>query len=231
LSFVADRSDRDALASLGRLGTATLHDRVYQRLAERLMAGAFRPGQTLSMQRLADALGTSTTPVREALRRLATNGAVEIQAKRAVRIPRMTRSRFDEIGQLRLATEGLAARYAAERISPSQLKSLVRLNEAMDRALAERAAEKYLEMNQAFHFCIYTAANAPVALSIIEGLWLQMGPVQGLYTETSVGVGSTAHARVLEALQQRNADAAAEALQEDIRIGIRLLAETSAFED
>lgn len=231
MTIAADSSEQaDVLTTLGRLGTATLHDRVYRRLAERIMAGAFRPGQTLSMQRLADALGTSTTPVREALRRLATNGAVEIQAKRAVRIPRMTRSRFEEIGDLRLATEGLAASYAAQRVTPAQLKTLLRLNEAMDKALKDHAAAKYLELNQAFHFGIYTAANAAVALSIIEGLWLQMGPVQGLYTETSVGVGSTAHARVLEALQQRDASAAAEVLQEDIRIGIRLLAETSAFE-
>ena len=231
MTLGSDASDADVLASLGRLGTATLHDRVYRRLAERLMAGAFRPGQTLSMQRLADALGTSTTPVREALRRLAANGAVEIQAKRAVRIPRMTRLRFEEIGELRLATEGLAARYAAERATAAQLRVLQRLNEAMDRALVERAAEKYLELNQAFHFGIYAAANAPVALSIIEGLWLQMGPVQGLYTDKSVGVGATAHLRVLNALQQRDGAVAAAALREDIQIGIRLLVETSAFED
>jgi len=221
----------DALAGLEPLGTATLHDRVYQRLAERLMAGAFQPGQTLSMQRLADALGTSTQPVREALRRLATIGAVEIRAKRAVRIPRMTRSRFEEIGDLRLATEGLAAGYAARRIAPAQLKVLQRLKDAMEKALADRAAQKYLELNQAFHFAIYAAAGAPVALSIIEGLWLQMGPVQGLYTETTVGTGATAHERVLEALRGRDAEGATTALREDIQIGIRLLAATSAFED
>jgi len=221
----------DGLAGLEPLGTATLHDRVYQRLAERLMAGTFQPGQTLSMQRLADALGTSTQPVREALRRLATIGAVEIRAKRAVRIPRMNRARFEEIGELRLATESLAVGYAAKRITPAQLKTLQRLNDAMDKALAEHAASRYLELNQAFHFAIYAAASAPVALSIIEGLWLQMGPVQGLYTETALGTGATAHGRVLEALRAHDAEAAAAALREDIRIGIQLLANTSAFED
>ncbi len=219
-----------ALESLGRLDNATLHDLTYQKLASRIMAGAFPPGQTLSMQRLADTLGISTTPVREALRRLATNGAVEIQAKRAVRIPRMTKSRFQEIGDIRLAVEGLAATYAARRIKPAELAALKALNQGMDRALASLAVERYLELNQAFHFAIYRAANAPVMLSMIEGLWLQIGPVQGLYTGGAVSVGATSHATVLEALQRHNEAAAAEALRTDIRIGIDLLLETSGFE-
>lgn len=220
----------EALATLGRLDNATLHDLTYQKLAARIMAGSFLPGQTMSMQRLADTLGISTTPVREALRRLAANGAVEIQAKRAVRIPRMTKARFREIGDIRLAVEGLAAEYAAQRATAAALAELEELEQAMEQALAAGVAERYLELNQAFHFAIYRMAQAPVMLSMIEGLWLQMGPIQGLYSTTTLAVGSTAHVNVLSALRRQDTEAAAEALRTDIRIGIRLLAETTGFE-
>lgn len=221
----------DPLATLAPLDLETLHDRAYQRLAEQIMAGAFKPGQTMSMQRLAELLGTSTTPVREALRRLAAAGAVEIRAKRAVRIPRMTRARFNEIGDVRLALEGLAADYAATRIKPAQLKSLKGLNVKMERCLADGEVARYLELNQAFHFGVYRAAEAPVVLSIIEGLWLQMGPIQGLYTERSVAKGGSFHNEIISALERRDAQAARENTRKDVELGIRVLSETSAFED
>lgn len=221
----------DPLATLAPLGIETLHDRAYQRLAEQIMAGAFKPGQTMSMQRLAELLGTSTTPVREALRRLAAEGAVEIRAKRAVRIPRMTRARFSEIGDIRMALEGLAAGYAAERIKPAQLKSLKSLNVRMERCLANDEVARYLELNQAFHFGVYRAGEAPVALSIIESLWLQMGPIQGLYTERSVARGGSFHQDIIAALDRRDAAAATDATRKDVELGIQVLSETSAFED
>src|SRR5690606_34066504 len=105
------------------------------------------------------------------------------------------------------------------------------LEQAMEQALAAGAAERYLELNQAFHFAIYRMAQAPTMLSMIEGLWLQIGPVQGLYSATALAVGSTAHATVLAVLRRRDAAAAAEPLRTDIRIGIRLLADTTGFED
>lgn len=228
---ISRQAIEDALTVLSPLGVETLHDRVYQRLAEQIMAGAFKPGQTMSMHRLAELLGTSTTPVREALRRLAAAGAVEIRAKRAVRIPRMTRSRFDEIGDLRLALEGLAAGYAAERIKPAGLKSLKALNVRMQRCLADGEVARYLELNQAFHFEVYRAAEASVVLSIIENLWLQMGPIQGLYTDRSVARGGSFHNEIIAALERRDSGAASEATRKDVELGIRVLSETSAFED
>jgi len=210
---------------LGSVELKPLHNQVYERVRDAIMAGRFLPGQTLSMQAIAEALGTSTMPVREALRRLASEGAVEIRPKRAVRIPYANRGPLREVGELRIAIEGLAADKAAGRIEAHEIDQLEGINRAADEALAANRLHDYLALNQQFHFALYQAARMEIGLGIIEGLWLRMGPVQGLYTPEAVEIGATQHREIIEALRAGDPAAARLALADDIRIGLDLLLE------
>ncbi|MEX2647542.1 MAG: GntR family transcriptional regulator [Alphaproteobacteria bacterium] len=225
------QASSQSVDALGQLDTAPLHDQVYVRLRQLIMAGGFLPGEMFSMQRLATTLGTSTTPVREALRRLAAERAIEIRPKRAVRIPAMSRAKFKEIGDIRVALEGLATAYAAQRITDAEIQALRALNASADEALSGADIRRYLELNQSFHFGIYGAAASLVAVPIIESLWVQIGPVQGLYSDTGVSLGSETHWEILDALVRRDSFAARRAVETDIGIGIQFLLANATFSD
>src|SRR5688572_3725910 len=85
-----------------------LRDQVYASIRNSLMMGHYVPGQKLVIRDLAEAYGTSLTPVRECLRRLVAEGVLEGEAKRSVRVPRMTSAKVRELRDIRLAVEGLA---------------------------------------------------------------------------------------------------------------------------
>src|SRR5215468_7993257 len=105
----------------------SLRTQVYESLREALTAGRFRPGQKLTFRFVADALGVSLTPVREALRRLVAEGAFEMQPNRSVRVPPMTRAKVLELRDIRMAVEGLAAEKAAANATRPHVAQLRRI--------------------------------------------------------------------------------------------------------
>src|SRR5579862_1626552 len=101
-----------------------LHEEIHTELRLRLITGRIVPGLGLSTRRLADELGVSQMPVREALSRLAAEGAVEIRSKRRITVPAMTPERFDDLLRCRLLLEPEAARDALDAIDRARLKRL-----------------------------------------------------------------------------------------------------------
>jgi DNA-binding GntR family transcriptional regulator len=154
----------------------TLHEQIYRELRRALMSGAMRPGQPLSYRSIAEALGTSPMPVRDAVRRLIAERALEALPNRTIIVPDLTAERIAEIYAIRLVLEGLAAEKAAERVTPAALKELRGLEEQMEAALGVGDVLRFTEANWRFHFRIYALAGLPQLSEIIEGLWLQVGP-------------------------------------------------------
>ena len=94
-----------ALAQIGRLERVTLGERVYAELRELLMSGELAPGQKMSLRTVAETLGVSMMPVREAVARLVSDQSLEVLPNRAVRVPLMTLTRFRELTTVRLAVD------------------------------------------------------------------------------------------------------------------------------
>ncbi|MDR3473297.1 MAG: GntR family transcriptional regulator, partial [Devosia sp.] len=84
----------------------TIQEAVYQQLRQALMAGNFDPAQTLTSASLAEAFGTSNMPIREALRRLAAENALEVSANGSARVPQVSVARLDDLARARIAVEG-----------------------------------------------------------------------------------------------------------------------------
>src|SRR5262245_16086529 len=105
-----------ALAGLQPIDNGTLGQRVYNELRDYLMVGGVQPGEKVTLRQLTTAFGTSLMPVREAVQRLAAEGALEVLPNRAIRVPLMTKGRVDEILRVRLTLEGMAVEEAAKRI-------------------------------------------------------------------------------------------------------------------
>lgn len=209
---------------LARIAHSKLYEKVYDELRNALMSGGFLPGESLTIRGVAEALGTSVMPVREALRRLAAERAVEMLANRTIRIPLMTEESFTELLGMRLMLEAQAAALAAERITDAELAQVRAANETFA-ALPDTTPADRLLANWQFHFTIYRAARSPLLLSVIEMFWLQSGPylmaplrwrTQQGQGEVYFAAGVAHHRALIEALARRDGAAASKALQADI---------------
>jgi DNA-binding GntR family transcriptional regulator len=202
----------------------TLSARVYQDLRELIISGQLQPGERLTLAGMAAALGTSAMPVREAISKLAADDALEILPNKSVRVPVMTRSRFQELVVIRLVVEGLAVETAAAQIDEAQLSRLAELEQAFCReiSLDQPDVNQIIQINKQFHFTAYAAAQMPALCSLIEGLWLRIGPILNLDLRNSASCRRSdlpsvnAHRALLNALRAGDGAAAKAALAMDI---------------
>ena len=200
-----------------------IRDSAYARLRELLIAGQLAPGDKVSPRELALQLEVSPMPVREAVQRLAAEGALVVRPQSGARVPLMTRGRFVELTTIRIALEGMAAERAARAATVPELEAighhLARLQAAAARARPDPAV--VIRGNQRLHFAIYRSARMPALLSLIEGLWLQIGPVLNLdLRSSSERLGKLAihehHAMLVASLVRRDPKGARRGLVGDI---------------
>ncbi|MEA2903054.1 MAG: hypothetical protein QOI12_441 [Alphaproteobacteria bacterium] len=211
-------------------GRDTLQLRVYRALARGLKTGMFKPGEAVTLRTLAQRLGTSAMPVREAVGRLIAERALILLPNRSVIVPRMSRARFTELSQARAMLEGMAAE--AARATPALVRELCGINDAMRRCIALDDFHGALSHNLAFHFVLYQAADRHVILPLIEMLWLQAGPFLAL-SLTTPGVRWTArhHQQALAALRAGDGAAARRAIEADIEETTAQLLKRAIFAD
>jgi DNA-binding GntR family transcriptional regulator len=202
-----------------RIERETVQERVYAVLRARLMRGGFEPGQKLKIADLAEALGTSAMPVREALNRLAAERAIESMPNRSVRVPALSRECLQDLMEARFAVEGLAVARAASNMTVETLTSLRQLIVAQTETDAEHVSEGSAEQNRTFHFTIYRQSGSTVLPPIIESLWLQFGPYLRVASERfdgRDGRGTNFHVEIVEALSRGDGESARAALESDI---------------
>ena len=197
------------------------HETTYRRLRDMLLFGALAPGQKVTIQGLVADLGAGMTPVREAIRRLTAEGALEPQGNRRVLVPRPCPALIEELTFARLAIEPELARRACARMGAGQIERLAAIDRQVDAAIARDDVPAYLQGNFDFHFTLYDAAAAPVLRSLAQALWLRSGPSLRAVIETGGGqIGPDRHHEALEALTRGDAEALARAIADDIRQGL-----------
>src|SRR5688572_13844948 len=136
-------------------------DLVADALKEMMHSGELAPGATLRQRDVAEQLGVSPTPVREAFRRLEAEGFIVTEAHRAAVVVRSENNRLYENAVIRAALEGLGARLAAERIDYEDITALETLNNQLADAPDHQAARA---LNRKFHFRIYEITESPVLI-------------------------------------------------------------------
>lgn len=208
---------------LPKINKGNLSEQVYGTIRSSLMDGRYEPGERLTIASLAEQLGVSITPVREAIFRLVTERALEMRAATSIQVRSLTPSELREIQIIRHHLEGEAAAQAAMRISKKELASL----EALQADFTKAAANDPLEasrVNREFHFGLAAAAQMPMLYATIEAMWAQMGPLIHLYhlnTPTRIlASGDHGHYDVLRALAAHDPEASRRAIQADIGVGV-----------
>ena len=203
---------------------ATIQDLVYRQLRNALINGDFDPGQTLTISSLAGQFGTSHMPVREALRRLAAEMALEVARNGSARVPVVSRARLDDLCRARMAVEGLAAELGARFITDEGRARLVEIENQHTAAAQVGNVYQMLLANRDFHFAIYRASGSDVLVQLIDTLWLRFGPFMRMlstHVKPLVERGPhepyiKQHLAILAALENRDEASTRQALEQDI---------------
>ena len=204
------------------------HQAVYEALRDGILLGRFAPGQPMTIQGLAEQFGVGMTPIREAIRRLTSESALETLGNRRVIVPILTQKQLDDIYFLRLSVEPELARRAVKNVTKQHIKRLREIDRTINVAIHSGDVSAYLQSNKDFHFGIYELADSPVLMRIAQSLWLQVGPslrvVCGRYGTASL---PDKHPDILSALLNENTEVAASAMKEDLEQGVILAAQPS----
>ncbi|NDV99028.1 GntR family transcriptional regulator [Salipiger sp. PrR002] len=202
------------------------HELVYRQLREMILFGELAPGQAVTIQGLVDRLGAGMTPVREALRRMTAAGALAFQGNRRIVVPVLDAAAVEQLLIARVALEPQLARRAAARCTPEAIEGLRGTDARLDLAIARGDVRGYLEENHRFHAEMNALAEAPILTEMVEGLWLRFGPslrvVCGMFGTRNL---PDLHKDLLDALENRDAEAAAAAMEGDVVQGMTQIRE------
>lgn len=214
--------------SLSTLSTdePSVHDQVYESLAEALIQGRFAPGKSVSLRTLAHQLGVSAMPVREAVRRLIAQKALELQpSNKRLRVPSLSENRLQQLMTARQWVEPELAFRAVKNITPAALHQLKTDDAHLMSALERGDADAYMQANYAFHFHIYHLAEADLFFDMARSLWLQSGPfMRSVFGRlNAVQLPQDHHQELISAFARKDAEAVRRHMAEDIHEGMDMM--------
>ncbi len=200
------------------------HEQVYRTLKSQILFGDLVPGQPVTIQGLTDSLGVGMTPVREAIRRLISDGALIFQGNRRVSVPLLSANDIEQMIFARISIETELSRRTTRNISSTEIDHLEKLDQRLDLMIADGDVGGYLRLNHAFHQALYSHADAPILVDLAERLWLRFGPslriVCGRFGTQSL---PDRHKDIIVALHNKDAEKAALATAQDIEQGMGMM--------
>ncbi|MGB3217341.1 MAG: GntR family transcriptional regulator [Anaerolineae bacterium] len=209
-----------------------VRDWVEDRLHAAILGGLFQPGEWLRQLRIADELGVSELPVREALKKLAAEGLVEYLPYRGMRVREYSADDVVDIYKVRAFMEGMAANIAAKNITAEELVELRTLAIQVEEHLAPEDLAKHRELNRRFHEIVFTASRRAYLIHALKQLWMifpsmMWGGLSATANKRTVeqdALDLGEHLAIIDALEKRNAMEAERAMHQHIEgAGNRLL--------
>lgn len=200
-------------------------ERITQRLREAITSGLLRPGERLQQEELAQRLGVSRMPIREALQRLEAEGLVVLQPYRGAVVAGVSARELQEIYEIRIALETLALELGVPRFDQEGLDDLEAILRRMD---TEGEATTWLELNTEFHSGLYAAADRALLLEHIDNLrnksdrYLRLFAARRDRTEQA----QQEHWEIIAACRARDTHGAVARLRRHLESTIRSLART-----
>ncbi|RWT30979.1 GntR family transcriptional regulator [Enterobacter cloacae] len=179
-----------------------------------LITGSLKPGARLITKEIADKLGTSITPVREAHLRLVSSGALQATPAQAFLVPEVTLERYNEITAIRKQLEPMAVAAACQHMTPAKLETLRKMSDAFHEAMRNGNVQQALHANRVFRFTLYQYAEMPTLSALIEQLWIRIGPcINYLHQELNDIKASAYHnEELLAALERGDVEASQKAV-------------------
>lgn len=147
-----------------------LRDVVFNTLREAILAGTLQPGERLMEKQLAEKMGVSRTPIREAIRKLELEGLVEMIPRKGAQVASITEKEIQDVLEVRAALEGLAVRLACEKMSAEQLSKLRQVMKDFEDASKTQNIEEMVEKDVHFHDIIFEATQNDKLIHIVNNL-------------------------------------------------------------
>lgn len=190
------------------------------------MYGDLVPGQPVTIQGLTESLGVGMTPVREAIRRLISDGALVFQGNRRVSVPLLSGTDVEQMIFARISIESELSRRATANLKPADIDQLEKLDQRLDQTITDGDVSGYLRLNHQFHETLYAHADAPILNDLAERLWLRFGPslrvVCGRFGTHSL---PDRHKDIIASLRAKDAEKVAKATAQDIEQGMELMSD------
>ena len=205
----------------------TLRELTLEKMRDAICNGYFQPGERLVERSLCEQLDVSRSIVREVLRHLETEGLVESNSQQGPVVATLTADQAAQIYEIRALLEGHAARCCAEKASPAAIKRLMKLNAATQAAFRQDDFREVIVRTTAFYEALFTEAGLSMAWEVVQSLNARINRLRAM-TINSSGRRKEAAAemkRIIDALQERDAQAAQEASQDHVRRVAQIAAE------
>ncbi len=180
-----------------------LRDIVFENLREAILSGNLTPGQRLMEVQLAETLGVSRTPVREAIRKLELEGLVVMIPRKGAYVADMSIKDIVEVLEIRASLEGLAAYLATERMTNEDIKNLEKISKQIKK---NSSVDEFLKKDVEFHEYIFKATNNKRLHQLINSLWEQVYRFRVSYIsdEESIDNIINEHKLILKAIKNRD---------------------------
>ncbi|MFE7707601.1 GntR family transcriptional regulator [Streptomyces sp. NPDC057486] len=209
---------------------ATKSDFAYTRIREGILSGEFEPGTVLQQATLARTIGISTTPLREALRRLKSEGLVELDAHRDARVAPLTAEEARDLLEIRLSLDPLAAALAAQRRTKDDIRRIRELVKDV-KPLLSNPTTRDLGAHRAFHQAVIEASHNDLLIATLGGLWdkadryRRLG-LEAVRTQEERDQKDHEHHELVDAVVRGDSDGAAEVMRQHIHTSLGARAAT-----
>ena len=197
-----------------------LRDVVFNTLRDAILTGKLVPGERLMENQLAEKLGVSRTPVREALRMLELENLVELVPRKGAQVLDMSEKDIVNILEVRSALEGLATSVACKKMSKEDLQQLKNMEVDFEKAVAENDVEHFVDIDEDFHDLIFAATENDKLISIFRNLRIQLyryRMAQAKNNETSMSTIVAHHRSIIRAIENHDAEEGASIAQGHIK--------------
>ncbi|THD48962.1 MAG: GntR family transcriptional regulator [Bradyrhizobium sp.] len=188
----------------------TQAERLAEQIAASVLSGEFAPGLRLDEAMLAARYAVSRTPVREALRQLASSGLIVLKPRRGATVADATSAQLESLFGAMAEIEAACARLAAMSMTPIERRRLQSLHESMTALTRRDERDEYAAANVAFHTCIYAGAHNEILADFAAGLRRRLAPFRRAQfrTEGRLARSHSEHATVVDAILACDAAAA-----------------------
>ena len=197
-----------------------LRDVVFNTLRDAILTGKLVPGERLMENQLAEKLGVSRTPVREALRMLELENLVELVPRKGAQVLDMSEKDITNILEVRSALEGLATSLACKKMTKEDLQQLKSMEVDFEKAVADNDVEHFVDIDEDFHDLIFAATENDKLISIFRNLRIQLyryRMAQAKNNETSMSTIVAHHRSIIRAIENHDAEEGASIAQGHIK--------------
>lgn len=195
-----------------------LRDVVFNTLREAILKGDFAPGERLMEKQLAERLGVSRTPIREAIRKLELEGLVVMVPRKGAEVASITGKDISDVLEVRATLEALAVRLACKKMSEHDLEELITVNDEFKKAAKELDVKTVIAKDVEFHDIIFHSSDNERLIGIINNLREQIYRyrVEYIYKKKSYADLVEEHDNIVEAIVGRNPKKAADTASQHI---------------